>query len=298
MKTKKIYFLISIIIGIIVISLLSYYYTDKKAAIASNPIFDGNRAYVDVVYQVSLGPRYPGSQAHELTIQWIHESLETAGWEVEIQIVVTENIEIQNIVAKLGNGKPDVILGAHYDTRIFADNDSEVSKRDEPVLGANDGASGVAVLLEIARILPNLPERNVWLVFFDYEDNGGINGLTWAMGSKVFVDLLDDFPEAVIIVDMVGDKNLDIFIEKNSNQELVNEIWSIANDLGYDQFINQPKYQMLDDHTAFLTKGITAIDIIDFDYPYWHTTGDTLDKVSPDSLFVVGNTILQWLITR
>ncbi len=297
MKTKKTYLLISLIIGILIINFLNYY-AGNKSKLTSYPIFDKERAYADVVYQVSLGPRYPGSQAHEQTIQWIHESLEAAGWEVEIQTIVTENIEIQNIIAKLGNGKPDVILGAHYDTRILADNDPEILNRSEPVLGANDGASGVAVLLELSRSLQSDSKKNVWLVFFDYEDNGGINGLSWAMGSKAFVDLLDDYPKAVIIVDMIGDKNLDIFIEKNSNQELVNEIWKIANDLGYGQFINQPKYQMIDDHVAFLAEGIVAIDIIDFDYPYWHTTEDTLDKISPDSLFVVGNTLLQWLISR
>ena len=281
----------------IIFSLL-YFCNEIPPATNSIPLFDRDRAYADVVYQVSLGPRYPGSQAHELTIHWIKKSLEMNGWYVEIQTSEIDSIKIQNIVAKWGLDKPNVILGAHYDTRLYADNDPDVKKRNEPVLGANDGASGVAVLLELSRVLQNEQKKNVWFVFFDYEDSGGINDLEWAMGSLVFVEQFDWNPEAVVIVDMVGDEDLNIFIEKNSDKELVNEIWSVADELGFEQFINEPKYRMIDDHIAFLAVGIPAVDIIDFDYPYWHTTEDTLDKVSPDSLFVVGNTILQWLIMR
>jgi glutaminyl-peptide cyclotransferase len=93
----------------------------------------------------------------------------------------------------------------------------------------------------------------------------------------------------------VGDKNLDIYKEANSDREINNEIWSIAQDLGYSQFIPTYKYNMIDDHTPFLDAGIRAVDVIDFDYPYWHTTSDTLDKVSAESLKAVGDTILKWL---
>jgi len=102
----------------------------------------------------------------------------------------------------------------------------------------------------------------------------------------------------VVIVDMVGDTDLNIHIERSSTTELANEIWEVANDLGYQEFCFDAKYNILDDHTAFLVAGIPAVDIIDFDYQFWHTTEDTLDKVSPRSLQVVGDTLLAWLTTK
>jgi Zn-dependent M28 family amino/carboxypeptidase len=169
------------------------------------------------------------------------------------------------------------------------------ANRLKPVPGANDGAAGVAVLLELARTLSdqNLP---VWLVFFDAEDNGRIEGWDWILGSRVFVQSLDSTPEAVVILDMVGDSDLKIYYEKNSSPALRSEIWDTAIGLGYgDIFIKQEKYAMLDDHTPFLQAGIPAIDIIDFDYTYWHTTEDTPDKVSAASLDVIGSTLLTWI---
>ena len=94
---------------------------------------------------------------------------------------------------------------------------------------------------------------------------------------------------------MVGDKDLNIYKEGNSDHEINHEIWSIANNLGYSQFISSYKYNLIDDHTPFLDAGIRAVDVIDFDYPYWHTTSDTVDKISAQSLKVVGDTILSWL---
>ena len=110
------------------------------------------------------------------------------------------------------------------------------------------------------------------------------------------MDSLTGKPNAVVVVDMIGDKDLNIYQEKNSNRNLIDEIWSQAAGLGYStQFIPKYKYPMIDDHTPFLMAGIPAIDIIDFDYPYWHTTADTPDKVSAQSLKVVGDTLLAWL---
>jgi Zn-dependent M28 family amino/carboxypeptidase len=146
-----------------------------------------------------------------------------------------------------------------------------------------------------------LPEDSaqIWLVFFDAEDNGRIEGWDWILGSRAFVDELDFRPEAVVIVDMIGDADQNIYIERNSSPNLVEEIWDIAAELGYEQFfISEPRHSMLDDHTPFLQAGIPAIDIIDFDYPYWHTTSDTVDKVSAQSLMVVGTTLQEWLIRR
>jgi len=182
-----------------------------------------------------------------------------------------------------------VILGAHYDTRRSADQEDS----DAPVLGANDGASGVAVLLELARTLdPRRLRHQVWLAFFDAEDNGGLDGWEWCVGSSYMAARLHVFPVAVIVVDMVGDADQQIHFEGNSDPALQMQLWQIAADLGYaDSFIPTYRWTMLDDHVPFAQRSIPAVDIIDFDYPYWHTTQDTLDKVSGASLERVGRVL-------
>ena len=267
-----------------------------------NPIkFDGQRAYRDIQYQVDLGPRTPGSMAHEDIVIWIQTELRNAGWQAQVLEANLLGHPIQNIIANQAKKndlqKPSLILGAHYDSRLHADQDPDPSKRRQPVPGANDGASGVAVLLELARVLPSDLPRAVRLVFFDAEDNGNIEGWDWILGSQSFVENLDSRPDAVVIIDMIGDSNLNIHFEQNSDQELSKAIWTQAASLGYnEQFIPSPKHRLLDDHIPFVRAGIPAVDLIDFDYPYWHTTADTLDKVSSKSLQVVGDTLLEWLI--
>jgi len=152
------------------------------------------------------------------------------------------------------------------------------------------------VLLELARALPKSLDKNVWLVFFDAEDNGDIPGWDWILGSRAFAESLDDKPDGVIIVDMVGDADLNLYFERSSNVDFSNEIWSTAAKLGYSQFIPAAKYLILDDHTPFLQMGVPAIDIIDFDFPYHHTSEDTLDKVSAQSLEAVGETLYAWIV--
>ncbi len=261
--------------------------------------FDGERALSFVEYQVSLGPRTPNSEGHAKIVDWLQRDLTEQGWLVELQEVSGLDEPIRNIVAYRDEIDADVpwyIIGAHYDTRIFADRDPNPENRTRPVPGANDGASGVAVLLELARTIPEDYPAEVWLVFFDAEDNGRIQGRDWILGSRAFVETLDDYPDAVIIVDMIGDAHLNIYMEKNSHQGLTAEVWGQAAKLGYsDYFISTEKHSIVDDHTPFLQAGIPAIDIIDFDYPYWHTVEDTVDKVSAQSLKIVGDTLLAWL---
>jgi glutaminyl-peptide cyclotransferase len=260
--------------------------------------FDGQRAYEDIKTQVAMGPRTPGSAGHAQIREWMRVELESAGWMVEVHESERMGNPIYNIIAKRSDEAPEIILGAHYDTRFFADNDPDENKRSEPVPGANDGASGVAVLLELARTLPADTEP-IWLVFFDTEDNGRIEGWDWILGSRAFVEEIPVQPKAVVIVDMIGDADLNIYLEKNSNHVIRAEIWETAAQLGYgDVFINEEKFSILDDHTPFLEAGIPAIDIIDFDYPYWHTTQDTVDKVAPESLHAVGDTLWHWVINR
>jgi Zn-dependent M28 family amino/carboxypeptidase len=261
--------------------------------------FDGESALGYVQSQLDFGPRTPGSEGHQQTIEWISKEMESNGWKVEIQSEEQDGILIQNIIGKNPGtvDQPWIIIGAHYDTRFYANNDPDIGKQMQPVPGANDGASGVAVLLELARVLPDDLNKNIWFVFFDTEDQGNIEGWDWILGSRSFVKTLDKEPDAVVILDMIGDADLNVYYERNSDAKLQEEIWDIAENLGYEeQFIQEYKYSMLDDHTPFIERGITAIDIIDFDYPYWHTTQDTIDKISSESLEVIGKTIYHWLL--
>ena len=258
--------------------------------------FDGQQAYQDVLYQMSLGPRIPGSVAHQKIVQWLTAQLSQEGWQVEVQNGTMMGHPIQNVIARKGSGKPWIILGAHYDSRMWANMDPDPAKRQQPVPGADDGASGVAVLTGLARAIPAQPDKQTWLVFFDAEDDGEIPGWDWLLGSEYFVNHLACCPTAAVIVDMVGDANLDIYQERNSNPQIVQQIWDQAAQLGFSaNFIPQYKYSMEDDHTPFLQAGIAAVDLIDFDYPYWHTTQDTADKISANSLYMVGQTLLEWL---
>jgi len=258
--------------------------------------FNADRAYQDVITQTDLGPRTPGSEAHDAEVAFIQNELESAGWQVEIQTAEKLGHPLQNIVARRGTGSKWVILGAHYDSRQVADRDGNEEFRNQPVPGANDGASGVAVLLELARTLPRNMDKEVWLVFFDLEDQGDIDRWDWILGSQAFVEQLDAAPDAVIVIDMIGDTDLNLYRERSSSPDLVDEIWTQAAMMGYDDiFIDKPKYSILDDHSPFLSAGTNAIDIIDFDYPYWHTVNDTADKVSPQSLGIIGEVLLAWL---
>lgn len=260
-------------------------------------VFDGQRAFQAVEYQVSLGPRTVGSAAHQQALEWMTTVLKEAGWAVEIQESDYGGQKIQNVVARRGSGRPWILIGAHYDSRFVADQDPDPQKQTLPVPGANDGASGVAVLLELARILPKDLDKQVSLVLFDAEDNGHLPGWDWILGSRAFASGLSEKPDAVVVVDMIGDADLNVYFDRNSDEALSARLWAIAAELGYArQFIAEPKYSMLDDHTPFLEAGIPAVDIIDFDYPYWHTTSDTPDKVSVESLKAVGDTLLAWLV--
>lgn len=289
---------------------LAVVFLSRPAELQTSPAitqFRGEQAWEDVAYQVSLGARIPGTEAHLRTVNWIESELERARWQVEIQDTEAGGHPIRNIIGKWGSGSPWIILGAHYDSRIFADQDPDPNKQKQPVPGANDGASGVAVLLEIARVLPNVAAGaqtsrepgeglgQIWVVFFDAEDNGRIADWDWIMGSRAFVSQLSTKPDAAVIVDMIGDSDLQIYLENHSDPELSRQIWETGQKLGYPQFISEPKYTILDDHVPFLDAGIRAVDLIDFDYPYWHTTEDTPDKVSPQSLEAVGNTLIHWL---
>jgi len=290
------------IIGLLLLGAVAWYAYSlsqpSPGATQDGPVsFDGQRAYADVQTQVAFGPRISGAEGHDKVRAWIVDELIEAGWQVETQASEAMGHTIYNIIARRNDEPPQIIIGAHYDTRMFADNDPDPDNHTKPVPGANDGASGVAVLLELARSLPE-GTSPVWLVFFDAEDNGYIEGWDWILGSRAFVAHNPVQPRAVIIVDMIGDADLNIYREYNSNPELMDEVWATAKSLGYEsKFIPEYKHSIIaDDHTPFVEAGIPAIDIIDFDYPYWHTLQDTADKVSAESLQVVGETLRVWVM--
>jgi len=171
-------------------------------------------------------------------------------------------------------------------------------------MGANDGASGVAVLLELGRLFKdNPPPLGVDIILFDGED-WGRNGekAGWFLGSEHFAVNLGTYrPRAAILLDMVGDKDLRIYREAYSDlyaKELTDYVWNIAREAGSAAFVDSVKHAVSDDHIPLLTRRIQAIDIIDFDYPYWHTQEDTPDKCSPGSLGIVGEVVLRAVFDR
>jgi glutaminyl-peptide cyclotransferase len=261
--------------------------------------FDGERAYGHVVAQVNFGPRITGTPPSIEAGAYILRHLKLSGWKAEFQPFNYKGTQARNIIARANVGKgPTVILGAHYDTRKRADKDKD--RPNEPVPGANDGASGTAVILELARSLDlDRVPNEICLALFDAEDNGELDGWAWIVGSSYMADRLGDVqPQAMILVDMVGDTHQQIYFEKNSDAALSAQIWETAARLGFrQQFIPKPRWALLDDHIPFVRRNIPSVNIIDFDYPYWHTTADTVDKVSAESLHRVGRTLETFLET-
>jgi Zn-dependent M28 family amino/carboxypeptidase len=268
--------------------------TPTEASTPTSPpaVFDGERAYEHVLAQCDLGFRPTGSEAGWANGDYIIDELEALGWVVEEQTFEYRGVTVRNLIGRTGEG-PVLILGAHYDTRRSAD----VEDPSVPVLGANDGASGVAVLLELARVLDEEAlEHELWLAFFDAEDNGNLDGWQWCVGSSYMAEHLTVEPEAVVVVDMVGDADQQLYLEHNSDPALQAHLWALAAELGYaESFIAEYRHAIYDDHVPFAQRGIPAVDIIDFDYPYWHTTQDTPDKVSGASLERVGRVLEVWL---
>ncbi len=271
------------------------------------PDFDSERAFTYLIDQCNFGTRHPGSDGIIACRRYILNHLEKNGAVTEVQDFEYEirgkNLQCQNLI---GHFSPDIsrriIIAAHYDTRPWADKEPDVTLHNTPIPGANDGASGVAVLLEIGNILATKPLENlgVDLVFFDLEDSGDYGDSdSWCIGSRYYAENLGkDYPEKAIIVDMIGDADLEIFMEYFSYQNspsLVKDIWNIANERGYEQFKNKITNAIIDDHYPLLEAGIEAIDIIDFSYPVWHTMNDVQEQCSAKSLKVVGQVVIDYL---
>ena len=263
--------------------------------------FDAQRAFAILEKQCEFGPRPPGSTAHRKTQNYLFTELQKYTNSVVLQPHVyktkTATLQLNNILAEFGPSTGEtILLAAHWDTRPFADRDPKPENRDKPILGANDGASGVAVLLEIARVLKeHPPPRRVVIVLFDGEDYGRSTDDMF-IGSRFFARNLGKWkPDYGILLDMVGDKNLTLPIERfswNANREFTEAIWHRASTLGLDSFQQRLVGAIMDDHVPLIEVGIPMVDIIDFDYPYWHTIEDTVDKCSPKSLEVVATLVI------
>ena len=276
---------------------------------AGHPKFDANRAFSDLKAQCDFGPRPPNTAAHEKCGDYITATLKPLANTVTEQRfsypAEGRKLDLRNVIAYFNPKAADyILLCAHWDTRPMADEEIDKTKAKQPILGADDGASGVAVLLELSRIFhEKSPDVGVMMVFFDGEDYGRTPDLMF-LGSKYLAEHWKTMKRADgkpiklrygVLLDMIGDRDLRIYRERFSDgkaPEIVDNVWKAAADLGYaDVFRNSAKYYVSDDHTALLAAGIKCIDVIDFEYPYWHTLEDTVEKCSPNSLGVVGDVI-------
>jgi len=290
---------------IVVIILLSGFTIHGTAQISHVPIFSGDDAYDFLLGQVSFGPRPPGSANLTLCNLYIQDTLQSFGWNVTLQNFTYRETLCTNIIATWNSStNAAILLGAHYDTRPEASADPDPLNRTKPVLGANDGGSGTAVLIELAHILPVSVRSTVELVFFDAEDSGGIDGWDWIQGSTYYVSTLNisrrQSIRAMILVDMVGDSDLVIPRERSSTSSLQNAIWSIASQMGYnDTFLDIAGASITDDHRPFLDAGIPAVDLIHYPFPEsWHTLADTPDKCSAESLQIVGRVLETFVVEQ
>jgi hypothetical protein len=264
--------------------------------------FDADRAYRDLVRQCEFGPRVPGTKANAECARWLTHTLYETTEHVVLQrgsaTVRGKKIPLTNIVADINPKAPRrILLCAHWDSRPTADHDPDPDNRNTPILGANDGASGVAVLLEVARALKAVPPKHrVTIVLFDGEDYGaGMEEMF--LGSRVFARRWEGPPpQWAVLLDMVGDRDLHLPPEGFSvahAPEVVERIWGAAERVGSTAFVREPGPSVLDDHVVLLSRGIPCIDVIDFEYPHWHTLADTPDKCSARSLAQVGRAVLR-----
>ena len=267
------------------------------APIAAEPRFDGAAALKHVERLVAIGPRVAGSPGGARAREYIVSELKKLP-SAQVQVKPFEadtpqgRVKMANVVAVLPGRRPDVImLAGHYDTKLF---------KEFKFVGANDGGSSAALLLELARRLAAAPrDYTYWLVWFDGEEARE----QWTERDSLYgsrrlaADLAraKRLPAAMILVDMIGDRDLGIRRETHSAGWLTEIVWEAAARLGYGRHFLRDTLPVEDDHVPFLRLGVPATLLIDFDYPPWHTADDTVDKVSAQSLAVVGEVVLEAL---
>ena len=276
----------------------------------SIPQFSATRAFDDLVRQTDFGPRNPGSPGYQKCLSFFQSTLAPLADTVLVQQFSYRTYKGDpylgnNVIARFNLfQKERILLTAHWDTRPWADAEENAADHYKPILGANDGASGVAVLLELSRIFRSHPVPiGVDVVLFDGEDAGQSGqSESFCQGSQYFARHLPEGSsyKYAINLDMIGDKNLEIRREANSDAYaswLTDLVFSTARSLGISQFVDERIGGIYDDHMPLNKVNIPAIDLIDFDYPdatnkYWHTLEDTVDKCSPESLEAVGTVLL------
>ncbi len=281
------------------------------------PRFDEDHAFSYLVAQCDFGPRNPGSDGYYACLDYLITELDQSANEIILQDFsyqerrYNKQYNLENIIARFNpDSEFQTVISAHWDTRPWADQEDLRQDRDQPIIGANDGASGVAILLELAKIMgENPPPIGVNLVFFDGEDLGvpGEND-TYCQGSRFFAKNLPiPRPNEAINLDMVGDKQLVLPIERYSleyHPELVRHLWDRAKDMGLDAFIGRVDYAIYDDHIPLNEiAGIPSIDLIDFKYPnsyanFWHTMNDIPENCSEESLGQVGALMVDYIYNR
>ena len=281
------------------------------------PRFDEDHAFSYLVAQCDFGPRNPGSDGYYACLDYLITELDQSANEIILQDFsyqerrYNKKYNLENIIARFNpDAEFQTVISAHWDTRPWADEEDLRQDRDQPIIGANDGASGVAILLELAKIMgENPPPIGVNLVFFDGEDMGvpGENE-TYCQGSRFFAKNLPiPRPNEAINLDMVGDKQLVLPIERYSlkyHPKLVRHLWDRAKEMGLDAFIGRVDYAIYDDHIPLNEiAGIPSIDIIDFKYPnsyanFWHTMNDIPENCSEESLGQVGDLMVDYIYNR
>ncbi|CAN5506943.1 M28 family peptidase [soil metagenome] len=263
--------------------------------------FSGENALQHVQKLVDLGPRPPGSEALEQVRGYITGELEQLGWKVTRQTFTDSTpqgpMTFVNLLATFAASPraPDFLLCSHYDTKFY---------EHERFVGANDGGSSNGVLIEMARVLGQRPElaAKVLLVFFDGEEayveftaTDGLFGSRYFAQQLVQQNKVKQF-RAGILFDMVGDKDLRITLSPDSPVELTRGIFAAADALGLREYFTYFHTTIVDDHTPLNAIGIPVIDLIDFEYPPWHTPADTMDKISAESLEIVGKVAARYLV--
>lgn len=281
------------------------------------PRFDEDHAFSYLVAQCDFGPRNPGSDGYYACLDYLITELDQSANEIILQDFSYQEqrynklYNLRNIIARFNpDSEFQTVISAHWDTRPWADQEGLRQERDQPIIGANDGASGVAILLELAKIMGETPPPiGVNLVFFDGEDLGvaGENE-TYCQGSRFFAKNLPiPRPNEAINLDMVGDKQLVLPIERYSleyHPKLVRHLWDRAKEMGLDAFIGRVDYAIYDDHIPLNEiAGIPSIDIIDFKYPnsyanFWHTMNDIPENCSEESLGQVGDLMVDYIYNR
>jgi len=290
--------------------------SSHESVVDSIPVFSEDSAYVYIKKQVDFGPRTPNSSAHDQCEDYLITTLKSFDWSVKTQKgekLAHDGVKLKfsNIIASINpESKKRILLTAHWDTRPWADNDADESEHAKPIDGANDGGSGVGVLLEIARVLKAEDlSIGVDIVLFDIEDYGvSSQAQSFCYGSQYWANnstYKGALPYFGINLDMVGDKNACFSYEGHSNKyarHVLDKVWSSAYALGYkSMFVRDITYPVTDDHLYVNQAGIPCIDLIHRDkvsgrFPdSWHTHDDTMDNIYKPTLKAVGQTVLRVL---